>query len=358
MTRETSSVTSSKALSDAERQTAFLSRDASCDGLFWTGVRTTGIYCRPSCPARKPLPRNLEFFDDVRAALRAGYRACKRCRPDTSGTPVPEWARALLADIEREPLRRRSAADLRARGVEPVRARRWFQQRYGVTFVAYARSRRLALALHGLARGARVDATALSAGYESQSGFRDAFAKLFGAPPSRASTREALYVAQIATPLGPLLAAATRDAICFAEFTDRRALEAQVRTLRRHFALPVVPARNELLRRLTQQLEQYFAGERRAFDLPLAAPGTPFQRRVWDALAAIPYGETRSYAEIAQQAGTPRARRAVGRANGMNRIAILLPCHRVVGADGQLTGYGGGLWRKQRLLELEGSARR
>jgi AraC family transcriptional regulator of adaptative response/methylated-DNA-[protein]-cysteine methyltransferase len=155
--------------------------------------------------------------------------------------------------------------------------------------------------------------------------------------------------------VGPLVAGATDDAIVMLEFPDRRMIEAQLDTLRRRFARPLVPGSSPLFDRLRAQLDEYFAGERRAFDLPLAYPGSAFQQQVWDALLRIPYGETRSYAELARELGVPGAARAVGRANGANRIAIVIPCHRVVAADGGLGGYGGGLWRKLRLLETEGA---
>ncbi|TAJ02157.1 MAG: bifunctional transcriptional activator/DNA repair protein Ada [Planctomycetota bacterium] len=341
------------------RLTAFLERDAAFDGALWAGVRTTGIYCRPTCTAKKPRPENVVLFDSLDAARRAGFRACLRCHPDEAAEPVPAWARELLASIEREPLRRRTSADLQRLGVEPRRARRWFQARFGVTFAAFARTRRLALAQRVLAQvprgrsSARVAAVATASGFESESGFRAAFAKLYGAPPKRAAAGAALYVARIATPLGTLVAAATDAAVCFVEFADRRGLAGQVRALRAHFELPIVPGSNARLAELKRELGEYFAGTRRAFDVPVAAPGTPFQRRVWDALRAIPYGETRSYAEIARAAGSPHAIRAAGRANGMNRLAILLPCHRVIGADGALVGYAGGTRRKQWLLEHE-----
>ena len=145
----------------------------------------------------------------------------------------------------------------------------------------------------------------------------------------------------------------TDAAICLLEFSDRRMIEAQLRTLRRRFGAALVPGRNRLVGELQRQLDQYFAGRRREFDLPLAYPGTPFQEKVWAALLKIPYGRTRSYQDIARQVGHPRAVRAVGTANGMNRLAIVVPCHRVVNSNGELGGYGGGLWRKRLLLDLE-----
>jgi AraC family transcriptional regulator of adaptative response/methylated-DNA-[protein]-cysteine methyltransferase len=162
-------------------------------------------------------------------------------------------------------------------------------------------------------------------------------------------------LAWLRSPLGPLVAGATNDGVCLLEFTDRRMLETQFRTIQRLFAAPLVPGTNEHLRRLEYELAEYFAGARREFSVPLEYPGTEFQRRVWDELLQIPYGETRSYEQLARSVGNPRAVRAVGRANGLNRIAIVIPCHRVVNKSGQLGGYGGGLRRKEWLLDLERS---
>ena len=164
---------------------------------------------------------------------------------------------------------------------------------------------------------------------------------------------EAIMLAWIETPLGPMIAGANDSGVCVLEFTDRRMLEQQLATLRKRFNAAFVPGEHPHLNRLRDELQEYFAGGRQTFTVPLAAPGTPFEERVWRALQEIPYGETRSYADIAHQVGSPAAVRAVGRANGMNRIAIVIPCHRVVNKSGELGGYGGGLWRKRRLLHLE-----
>jgi O-6-methylguanine DNA methyltransferase len=157
----------------------------------------------------------------------------------------------------------------------------------------------------------------------------------------------------ITSPVGPLVAGATSEGLCLLEFSDRRMLEAQLSTLRRRLGMPLVPGRNRWLDALRGQLAQYFAGDRESFDLPLVIRGTPFQERVWRMLLTIPFGEAWSYRDVARRIGQPSATRAVGTANGMNRIAIVIPCHRVVNADGRLGGYGGGLWRKQYLLDLE-----
>ena len=157
----------------------------------------------------------------------------------------------------------------------------------------------------------------------------------------------------IASPVGPLIAGATDAGLCFLEFSDRRMLEGQFEALRKRLAAPLVPGRHRWLDVLRSQLDEYFAGQRRRFDLPLVIRGTPFQEQVWRALLEIPYGATWSYRDVATRIGQAGATRAVGTANGMNRIAIVIPCHRVVNADGKLGGYGGGVWRKQFLLDLE-----
>jgi AraC family transcriptional regulator of adaptative response/methylated-DNA-[protein]-cysteine methyltransferase len=336
-------------------QQAYLERDATYNGLFFLGVRTTGIFCRPTCPARKPLPKNVEYFPTAQAALVAGFRPCKRCRPLESDDQ-PSWAADLLADVERDPAPRITDGDLRARGIDPATVRRYFLRRYGMTFQAYARARRLSGAFQQIRENGSVDSAVFESGYDSHSGFRDAFLRTFGDTPGSYRNGDCVLLSWIRSPLGPLVAGATAEGVCLLEFTDRRMLEAQFATVRKRFGVPVVPGSNEHLETLQAELAGYFAGSTRGFSAPLVYPGTPFQRRVWDGLLAIPYGETRSYEDVAVVVGHPKAVRAVGPANGCNRIAIVIPCHRVVNKSGALGGYGGGLRRKQFLLDLERSA--
>jgi AraC family transcriptional regulator, regulatory protein of adaptative response / methylated-DNA-[protein]-cysteine methyltransferase len=162
-----------------------------------------------------------------------------------------------------------------------------------------------------------------------------------------------ILVARIESPLGPLIAGSTPDGVCMLEFSSRKRLEAQLAALRRRFHATIVPGRNAHLEKLERQLAGYFAGRRRRFSVRLVVPGSPFQTRVWRELARIPYGETRTYGDLARRLGIPSASRAVGHANGANPVSIVVPCHRLVGKDGGLTGYGGGVWRKKRLLQLE-----
>ncbi|MGQ0628836.1 MAG: bifunctional transcriptional activator/DNA repair enzyme AdaA [Phycisphaerales bacterium] len=337
---------------------AVAARDTSFDGVFMLGVRTTGVFCRPGCAARTPRRENIEFFATATEAMQAGYRACKRCRPLHGPGDDPPWMTDLIATVETDPRARLTSHDLRARGVDPARASRAFKRRFGVTFQAFCRAKRVGGSLAAIRRGFSPARAAAAAGYTSESGFAEAFRELFGAPPGAARHGAGLapaVVEWIESPLGPLLAAAVDDGVCLLEFMDRRAIETQVRVLRARLARPIVPGKHPLLDRLKAELSAYFAGDSPRFTVPLISPGTPFQSRVWEALRAIPPGVTRSYADIARAIGRPTATRAVARANGDNRLAILIPCHRVIGADGTLTGYGGGLWRKQWLLDHERS---
>ena len=328
-------------------------RDASYDGIFFTGVKTTGIFCRPSCPARTPLERNRQYFTSAREAVFAGYRPCKRCRPMEVNGRHPEWVAKLLAEVDGRPGTRLTDADLRARAVDPARARRYFLKCYGMTFQAYCRGRRMGQALEQIRRGADLDEVALGNGYDSHSGFREAFLRTFGKPPGRSRAADCLVTAWVESPVGPLVLGARADGVYLLEFTDRRALESQLAAWRSRFGCAIVPGENEHTERLRDELARYFAASLREFSVPLVYPGSPFQRAVWERLRLIPYGVTLSYEALALAVAAPGAQRAVGRANGQNRIAIVIPCHRVINKDGRLGGYGGGLWRKEYLLELE-----
>ena len=234
-------------MSTAEFERAFFAADPAYDGRFVGAVRTTGIYCRPSCRARKPFPANVTFLPDAPAARAAGYRPCLRCHPDEA-SPV------TLREIE--------------------------------------------------------------------------------------------------TPIGPMTLGATGDALVLADFSERLLMPVQLATTRRRIG-PTSAGSSPLLDRAERQLREYLGGDRVEFDLPIQLPGSPFQEQVWGELRRIPFGETISYGEMARRVGAPAASRAVGRANGSNRIAVIVPCHRVIAAGGGLGGYGGGLPAKRFLLDLE-----
>jgi len=334
---------------------AFMERDASYDGLFFAAVTTTGIYCRPSCSARKPKPENVRFFADAADAVREGFRACLRCKPDEAVAPLPDWVAELASRAESG--ERLTDSELASEGINPIVARRAFRRAYGMTFQAYCRSARVGLAFTGLKRGKRIDDAVFDSGWESHSGFRDAFTKAAGAPPGAAAGKDYIRLTWIQTPLGQMVAAATENSICLLEFNVPERVKTQLDSLSRTLGLATLAAESELFVPLRTQLSEYFAGERTQFDLPISCHGTDFQQKVWNALLRIPYGETCSYAELARDIGAPHAHRAVGNANGRNRLAILIPCHRVIGNDGSICGYGGGVWRKLRLLETEAAPR-
>ncbi len=357
---------------------AIAEKDESFIGVFFVAVKTTGVLCRPGCPARTPLAQNVEYFASAREGLLAGYRPCKRCRPMEAGDPAPEWLRPLLEAIERDPQRRLRDGELAQFGITPERARRYFKTKFGMTFQGYHRARRMGMAFKGIRDGKDAVDAAMAHGYDSDSGFREAFAKVFGVTPAEAGRKgggeleeESRYVAPknsstsplpssapmaatwIETPLGSMIAAADDEGLALLEFVDRRMLPTQIERMRRLFGCAVTPGTNPILQQTEAELAAYFKGRLREFSVPLHVKGSPFQVKAWARLLEIPYGTTTSYGQMAKDIGCPDAQRAVGKANGDNRIAILIPCHRVVRSDGTLCGYGGGLWRKKRLLELE-----
>jgi AraC family transcriptional regulator of adaptative response/methylated-DNA-[protein]-cysteine methyltransferase len=328
-------------------------RDASYEGVFFTGVKTTGIFCRPTCKAKRPRIENVEFFPTVTEALHGGYRPCRLCRPMDDTKPVPPLVERLRRAVEAVPDGRVTDKDLTAMGVEPTTARRQFKAYHGMTFHAYQRARRMGLALRDVKSGKPVIEAQLAGGYESTSGFREAFARVFGAPPRGAKSTACLVARRLETPLGTVLALADDAGLRLLEFVDRRGLERELMVLRRRLKCVIIPGNHAILDQAAAQLSEYFAGQREQFDVPLAPVGSKFQLRVWAELGHIPPGRTLSYAEMAKRLGIPKAPRAIGRANGSNMLALVIPCHRVINADGSLNGYAGGIWRKQRLLEHE-----
>ncbi len=339
-----------------ERWQAFNARDSTYEGVFFVGVTTTRIFCRPTCSARKPKRENTEFFDNKSAALHAGFRPCLRCKPMQTTSEVPALVEVLRKRVESDPAARLRERDLLEMGVDPSTARRQFQRYFGMSFHAYQRARRMGAALAAVKGGMNVLDTQLDHGFESSSGFREAFAKVFGAPPSKSSGVHCLLSRWIETPLGAMLALADDAGLYVLDFVDRRGLEREILRLRERTGVAIVPGAHRVLDQAEKEIGEYFAGTRTRFTLPLAERGTDFQRSVWQQLLQIPPGETRAYADIAKAIGQPSANRAVARANGDNFRAIVIPCHRVIGSDGSLTGYGGGLARKQWLLNHEAAS--
>lgn len=332
-------------------------RDASYDGVFWVCVKTTGIFCKPSCRARTPHERNVDYAFAVRDALARGYRPCKRCKPTETTGGHPAWVRTAIALSGANRDRRITDAELRDAGIDPTRARRYFRTAFGMTFHAYHRAVRLGAALDDLKDGADPLSAAMNRGYDSDSGFRTAFGAQFRTTPGRSAQVQRITISGMESPIGRFEIGATDRGVCLVEFADRRALPTELARIEKSLGAPVVPGRCELIDRMEDELNRYFAGELSEFTTPLEIVGTPFQRMVWDELQRIPFGETISYGTLANRVKRPGAQRAVGQANGANHIAIVIPCHRVVQSNGQLRGYGGGLWRKQFLIDLESTGK-
>ena len=336
----------------AEMYRALVERDRTFEGLFFACVRTTGIFCRPTCHARKPKLENVEFASTIQEALHRGYRPCRVCDPMSSAAAAPNWLAPLVDEMQRQPDLRLRDHDLQARGLDPVQVRRTFKRSFGMTFQAYQRACRLGTAMRALHDGSPTLEAGLDAGFESDSGFRAAFTRVFGETPAASRGTALLVASWIETPLGPMLAIASERGLVLLEFVDRRALETELAEVRRSLGA-VVPGDHPILAQTRDELREYFDGGRREFTMPLDQRGSPFQLKAWQALCRIPYGETRSYSDMAREVGSPAAVRAIGRVNGQNRIAIVVPCHRVIRSDGSLCGYGGGRWRKHWLLEHE-----
>ncbi|WP_375175424.1 bifunctional transcriptional activator/DNA repair enzyme AdaA [Pseudooceanicola sp.] len=333
----------------------FFEDAAAARGHLWVGVTSTGIFCRPGCPARRPKPENCRWFGTIHDCLDAGFRPCKRCRPTEPQGADPLVARLSRA-VEDAPDRRWTEGDVSALGIDPSTARRAFRRALGMTFLDYARMRRLQAGFRELERGARVIDAQLEAGFDSGSGFRSAFARLLGLPPdalTRTSADALLRADWIDTDLGPMIAVADDHSLHLLEFADRPALPRELARLHKAVKGRLGLGRTAPIDQAEAELNAYLSGQSARFATPLTYHGTPFTRTVWDALREIPAGQTLSYAALAKRIGRPQATRAVARANGANQIAVLIPCHRVIGSDGSLTGYGGGLWRKERLIDLE-----
>ena len=332
---------------------AILRRDSSFEGTFITAVKSTGIFCRPVCTARKPKPENVEFFDSPHEALLNGYRPCKICKPMQVEYSTPKYIENLIAELNSDPALRLKDYDLVKRGIEPDKIRRWFKKQHNMTFHSYQRMLRINKAYGQITKGESVTSAAYDSGFESISGFTERYKTIFNNSPSKTKEHQVINIVRFTTPIGPMYGCATTKGVCMAEYTDRRMLEREFNDLQRLLNAIILPGENIHLKTLVTQVNEYFSGKRKIFDVPLDTPGTSFQQSVWKLLQKIPYGETRSYKKQAELLGNPKAIRAVASANGCNRVSIIIPCHRVIGEDGRLVGYGGGLMRKKWLLDHE-----
>lgn len=341
-------MTKNHPLAPQEMAAAFAARDRAFDGRFVVAVTTTRIYCRPSCPARRPRPENTLYYRANVEAEAAGYRPCKRCQPDMAARDAQAVALAVSILRAGEMVK---LDDLATRvGYSPTHFQRVFSRATGLSPAGYTRAVREERAREALSASGEVTGAIYEAGFESPSRFYQAMEGKLGMTPSawaRGGAGVTIRWAVVATTLGPMLVAATGKGVCRLSFNEgpealaRRFPQAELAAGGADFA--------DLLQRVVAAVERPGTGA----DIPLDVAGTAFQQRVWDELRRIPAGETRSYAQIAAAAGNAKAVRAAGSANGANNVAVLIPCHRVVRSDGSLGGYAYGLDIKRELLERE-----
>jgi len=345
--------------SDADRWRAVLARDERFDGLFVTAVRTTGIYCRPSCPARHPLRANVRFYRGHAEAEAGGYRACRRFLPKSASpwneslVRVARVCRQIESNLGERPSLRALAA---LAGLSPHHFLRTFQRATGVTPAAYADARRLETLKGHLRRKEEVTMAIYDVGYGSSSRLYERAPRALGMTPGayRAGGEgaEILY-ATVATPIGRVLVGATARGLCSVKIGANEGVLA--RALRAEFPAAEIHRDPVGVGRWVKTVVEHLDGREPKAGLPLDIRATAFQRQVWEALCRIPRGETRTYAQVAHEVGRPKAARAVGRACATNPVPILVPCHRVLRGGGSLGGYAFGLPVKRALLGLEGA---
>ncbi len=342
--------------SKKEYYQALIDKKPEYEGVFFVGSKTTGIFCRPTCPAKKPKYENCEFYRTAREAEQASFRPCKRCRPLSHPKSVSKLVQTLVKAIDENPEKRWKDEDFQAMSIDASTARRQFKKRFGMTFVEYARAKRIGLAMKQIRSGESVIDAQLSTGYESSSGFRDAFLRIMGAAPSKFSKLKQVNILRaswIDTPLGPMIAIADEKALCLLEFVDHQSLERKIEKLKEETNSAIIPGRTPPIASIENELLHYFAGELQEFKTPLFLLGSPLQRRVWEEVRKIPPGEIMSYSALAAAIGEPSACLAVAQANSANHLAIVIPCHRVINTNGNLGCYNGGLVRKKWLLAHE-----
>ena len=344
---------------DDKRWAAVVDRDRTAEGHFVLAVTTTGIYCRPGCPARRPRRENVRFFAHAEQAERAGFRPCKRCRPE--GPTIEERRAAAVARACRLIDSAEEAPDLAALAHEAGMSRyhfhRVFKSATGLTPRAYAAARRAQRVRKALQEGATVTDAIHEAGYGSAGRFYDASEEVLGMPPAsyrRGGRAETIRFALGECSLGSILVAATGRGVCAILLGDDP--EPLLRELEDRFANARLVGGDEAFEGMVRRAVALVEAPSLGYDLPLDVRGTAFQQRVWQALRDIPPGSTMSYAEVADRIGAPGAARAVARACATNPVAVAIPCHRVVRRDGGLSGYRWGVERKRALLEREGGA--
>lgn len=332
---------------------AFVNKNKEYEGVFYVGVKTTGVFCRPTCPAKKPKFENCEFFETAQQALKAFYRPCRRCHPLPQSNRTQELIQKLIEEVEKSPLKRWKDNDFKALAINAATVRRHFKKRFGVTFLEYTRAKRMEAAMKQISSGEPVIEAQLSTGYESSSGFRDAFSRITGVSPSKLRSGSILKSSLLDTHLGPMIAISDEDTLFLLEFMDRRGMEREIERFRQKTKSIIIPGSTPPIVSITRELHLYFDGKLKEFKTPYLLIGTRLQKRIWEELIKIPFGQTKTYANIATAIGNPSATYSVVRASCVNPFIIVVPCHRVVTSEKDFGNYSSGLARKKWLIAYE-----
>ena len=342
-----------KKMSFTEKYNILGTKNTEYDGTFFTAVKTTGIFCHPSCRARTPKSENVIFYDTIQEALQNGFRPCKVCKPleKIGTTPLP--IQNIIAELQQNPHKKISDDDLKEKGIEPHTIRRWFKKNYNITFHAFQRMLRINYAFSNIKKGKTITNAAFESGYESLSGFNECYRTIFGTSASQSKNKNIINVLRFSSPIGSIIACASEKGICLLGFVGQKRLEKQFAAIQKEFDAIILPGKNPHLTQVKKEMDEYFDGKRKNFSVALDWVGTDFRKKVWQELLNIPYGKTRSYKQQAIAINNLKAIRAVASANGANKIGIIIPCHRVIGSDGSLTGFASGLHKKSWLLNFE-----
>ena len=342
-------------MSFEEKYSVLGTRDTKYDGTFFVAVKTTGIFCHPSCRARIPKGKNVLFYDSIEEALQNGYRPCKICKPMEKIGETPTYIKKIIVELQQNPYEKISDEQLKVKGIEPHTIRRWFKKNYNITFHSFQRMLRINYAFTSIKQGNSITRSAYESGYESLSGFNESYRSIFGEPAGKSKNRNVVNVLRFSSPIGGIIACATETGICLLGFSDQKGIEKHLTEIQKQFSAIILPGENVHLSKVKKEITEYFDGKRKTFSVSLDIVGTDFRKKVWTELLNIPYGKTVSYKEQAMAINNLKAIRAVASANGANKIGIIIPCHRVIGSNGSLTGYAGGLHKKSWLLNFEKS---
>lgn len=331
---------------------ALLRRDKSYDGKIFVCVKTTKIFCNLSCAARKPLEQNIQFVNSIAEAKAKGFRACLKCRPEDDQKSLLPITSKMIEILRQNPSKKWNGSEIKKIGIDDSTLRRAFIKDFGISFLKFAREHRLGAIVTNIENGNNIINSQLDAGFSSSSGFVDAVKKQIGTSPKNLKSQNILSAKWIETPIGAMLGIVGDDGLHLLEFAERKGLPTEIEATKKKTG-PICFRNHSWFEILEKELAKYFSGEFVDFTIPIVQFGTKFEKTVWEELQKVPIGQTRSYSAQAIAIGNPNAIRAVARANGANKVAILIPCHRIIGSNGAMTGYGGKIWRKEWLLKHE-----